>query len=1154
MNKACFVHLHLHSEYSLLDGAIRFSEIMPMAKSMGMEAMALTDHGNLFGAISFYQEANAFGIKPIIGCELYVAPKSIHDKAPLQRNSTQEGNHHLVLLAKDIVGYRNLLRLCTAAHLEGFYYKPRIDKELLARHSEGLLAMSACLHGEIPTLLLQGQRDRAREVAAWYKGLFGEDFFLELMDNGIEEQRTVNRGLIELAKDMNIKVVATNDCHYIRREDARAHDVLLCIQTGKTLATTSRLKFKTDQFYFKSPEEMAVAFSEIPEALTSTLEIAERCSLVLELGKYRFPKFPLKEGETTEERLEMLAREGFQERMKEGMSQDPDWYREKSSLYLKRLDYELGVIREMGFAGYFLIVADFIEYARRKGIPVGPGRGSAAGSLVAYCLRITDVDPIRYNLLFERFLNPERKSMPDIDVDFCKVGREEVIKYVAERYGEKNVAQITTFGRMEARAVVRDVGRVLGMPYDEVDRLAKLIPSGPGITLEKAMASEPRLAEMVSQNGQIREVMEIAKSLEGLVRHASTHAAGVVISDGPIVENVPLYRSKEGELVTQYDMKAVEAVGLIKFDFLGLRTLTMMEDVLRLLAKRGVTLELRSIPLDDKATYELLGSGDTDGVFQVESSGMRELLVKMKPSVFEDLVALVALYRPGPLGSGMVDEFIERKHGRKPIEYEIPQLEPILKDTYGIILYQEQVMQIAVEIAGYTMGQADVLRKAMGKKIASVMQEQRDFFIQGARKNGIPEDVASRLFDLMAKFGQYGFNKSHSAAYAMLTYQTAYLKAHYPVEFMAALLTSDKDKTDKVIKYLGACRSRSIEVLPPDVNESEYDFSVSEGKIRFGLGGVKNVGRKAIEAILQARSRGKFVSMEDFCNRVDLQKVNRRVIESLIKCGAFDSFGGHRAQYMAALEGLLNEAHRRNKTRAKGQMSMFPGLGAHAMAPNDLPSVPQWDEGQRLAYEKESLGFYVTGHPLRSAMNRIGTWSNCDTEALQQMEERAEVRIMGMKRESREVSTKKGERMGFLVLEDLKGSVEVVCFPEVYRKALPVLQKDGPLCVKGSVEASDETRKVIASEILCMEDVESLLACSLDALVWTSRIEEEDLMALKELILQHPGHRSMRLKMMLENGFVAILELPESMKVAPTDAFLSSLKDRLGGKVQVEKI
>jgi DNA polymerase-3 subunit alpha len=1154
MNKACFVHLHLHSEYSLLDGAIRFSEVLPLAKSLGMEAMALTDHGNLFGAISFYQEARALGIKPIIGCELYVAPKSIHYKAPLQRNSTHEGNYHLVLLAKDIGGYRNLLKLCTIAHLEGFYYKPRIDKDLLSQYSSGLLAMSACLHGEIPTLLLQGQWERAKEVALWYKDLFGEDFFLELMDNGIEEQKKVNQGLIRLGKELGIGVVATNDCHYLRREDAKAHDVLLCIQTGKTLATTSRLKFKTDQFYFKSQEEMLNAFGEIPEALENTLAIAERCSLELELGRYRFPNFPLGNGETPEDRLEALARRGFQERMKEMEAQDPSWYRDKAATYLRRLDYELGVIKEMGFASYFLIVHDFIEHARTSKIPVGPGRGSAAGSLVAYSLRITDVDPIRYNLLFERFLNPERKSMPDIDVDFCKIGRDQVIRYVAQRYGEENVAQITTFGRMEARAVVRDVGRVLGMAYDEVDRLAKLIPAEPGITLEKAMAVEPRLTEMTSQDGQIKELLEIAKSLEGLVRHASTHAAGVVISDSPIVESVPLYRSKEGELVTQYDMKAIELVGLIKFDFLGLRTLTMMEDVLRLLAKRGINLELRNIPLDDRATYELLGSGDTDGVFQVESSGMRDLLVKMKPSVFEDLIALVALYRPGPLGSGMVEEFIERKHGRKPIEYEIPQLEPILKDTYGIILYQEQVMQIAVELAGYTMGQADVLRKAMGKKIASVMQEQRDFFIQGAKKNGIPEDAASRLFDLMAKFGQYGFNKSHSAAYAMLTYQTAYLKAHYPVEFMAALLTSDKEKTDKVIRYLAACRSRSIEVLPPDVNESDYDFSVSEGKIRFGLGGVKNVGRKAIEAILQARSKGKFLSLEDFCRRVDLQKVNRRVIESLIKCGAFDSFGGHRAQYMAALEGLLGEAQRDHRARARGQMSMFPGLGESALSPERLPSVPEWDERERLAYEKESLGFYVTGHPLRSAMGRVGAWCNCDTESLQEMEEKAEVRIVGMRRELRDVTTKRGERMGFLVLEDLKGSVEVICFPEVYRKALPALQEDRPLCVKGSVEASEETRKIIASEIMSVEEVESSLAPPLDAVLWTSQLEEEDLFALKEMILEHPGQRSLRLKMVLESGYVAVLELPDSMKIAPTEVFLTNLEARFRGKVQIEKV
>lgn len=1154
MGKSPFVHLHLHSEYSLLDGAIRFSELMPLAKAHGMEALGLTDHGNLYGAISFYQEALKAGLKPIIGCELYVAPKGIHEKGAGGKTPGGETNYHLVVLAIDHTGYANLLKLVTKAHLEGFYYRPRVDKELLMGHCSGLLGMSACLHGEIPALILQGNLDEARERALWYRDLFQGEFYLELMDNGLEEQKRVNEELIKIAMDTGIELVATNDCHYLRREDARAHDVLLCIQTGKTLATPSRLRFKTDEFYFKDPHEMSLSFRDIPEALSNTLTIAEKCSLEVELGSYKFPTFPLENGETLEERLDRVATEGFHQRMAELRSSDPQWFEKESPRYLERFRYELGVIKEMGFAGYFLIVADFIDYARKKGIPVGPGRGSAAGSLVAYSLRITDIDPIRYNLLFERFLNPERKSMPDIDVDFCKVGRDQVIRYVAERYGAENVAQITTFGRMEARAVVRDVGRVLGMPYEEVDRLAKLIPAEPGMNLKKALAREPRLGELTSKDPKVKDLLDVAMSLEGLVRHASTHAAGVVISDRPIVERVPLYRSKEGELVTQYDMKAVEAVGLIKFDFLGLKTLTMMSHTLELLSRRGIVLDIRRIPLDDRATYELLGSGDTDGIFQVESSGMRDLLVKMKPTVFEDLIALVALYRPGPLGSGMVEDYIERKHGRKPIEYEIPALEPILRDTYGIILYQEQVMQIAVELAGYTMGQADVLRKAMGKKIASVMEEQRQFFVEGATKRGISPESASRLFDLMANFGQYGFNKSHSAAYALITYQTAYLKAHYPVEFMAALLTSDKDKTDKVIRYLEACRLRSIEVLPPDVNESDYDFSVCEGKIRFGLGGVKNAGKKAIEAIVSARRQGRFTSFADFCYRVDLQKVNRRVIESLIKCGAFDSFGGHRAQYMAALDGLLEEVQRTTKARSRGQMSIFDTSPVKPSSAFHLPEVPEWEEDRRLAYEKESLGFYVTGHPLRSVLERLQSWCTADTESIHELEDRSEIRMVAMKRELREVVTKKGERMGFLVLEDLKGSAEVVCFPDVYTKSLPILGDDKPICLKAIVEKTDESLKLIATEILRLEDAEAAVAFPLELTVDASKVAEDDLLGLKEVITHHPGNRQVRLCIVLDTGWEVTVELPDSLRVKPTVAFRKELEDVLGDRLAIRNL
>lgn len=1153
MRHAPFVHLHLHSEYSLLDGAIRVPQALELARSYRMPALAITDHGNLFGAVSFYKQARQAGIKPLIGCEVYVAPGSRFDRATAPAG--QETNHHLLLLAQNLKGYKNLLKLVTAGYQEGFYYKPRVDKEILQRHSEGLIAMSACLHGEIPRLLLAGQGGAAREVAAWYREVFPGRFYLEVMDNGIPEQIQVNQRLVGLGKEMGLPLVATNDCHYLRKEDARAHDVLLCIQTGKTLGEANRLRFQTQEFYFKAPEEMAESFLEIPEALQNTILVAEQCNVELELGRYHFPRFPLPQGQALEEALDEMARKGFQERMQEIRQRDPGWYEAKKSSYEERLEREIELIHEMGFSGYFMIVADFIAYARREGIPVGPGRGSAAGSLVAYCLNITDIDPVRYNLLFERFLNPERRTMPDIDIDFCMLRRDEVIRYVAHKFGEDKVAQITTFGKMQARAVVRDVGRVLGMAYEEVDKIAKMIPEGVKITLEKAMEQEPRLREIAEGDERVGGLLEIARSLEGLVRHASTHAAGVVISDRPIVEHLPLYRSQKGEVVTQYDMKSVEDIGLVKFDFLGLRTLTMIHDIVHLVQKKGERLEIREIPLDDEETYALLGSADTDGVFQLESQGMKDLLTRMRPSSFEDLIALVALYRPGPLGSKMIDEFIDRKQGRVPIQYELPELEPILKETYGVIVYQEQVMEIAARLAGYSMGEADVLRKAMGKKIARVMEEQRQFFLEGARKNRIPKEAAERIFDLISKFGQYGFNKSHSAAYALIAYRTAYLKAHYPVEFMAALLTSDKDNTDKIIRYMGTCRARGIEVLPPDVNESEWDFSVVEGRIRFGLGGVKNVGKKAIDAILEARREGAFRSLNDFCERVDLQKVNRRVLESLIKCGAFDSFGGHRAQYAAALDRAMEEAQKRRRERSMGQMSMFQvSQGGERGPAGGLPSVPEWGEVQRLDYEKETLGFYVTGHPLESILGRVSSWVNANTESVARLQDRSEVRIAGVKRSFRAVTTRKGERMGFLTLEDLNGSVEVVCFPEAFRKGLPIIQEDRPLCVRGTVEHGEDQSKVIASEILSLQEVESLQAPPFHVVLRSDSLEDGDLLRLKEVLRRHPGPRDMRLHLVLEEGQVAVVAPNESLRVTPSEEFKRELQGAFGGRVVLQGV
>ncbi|RLA78626.1 MAG: DNA polymerase III subunit alpha, partial [Deltaproteobacteria bacterium] len=872
-----FVHLHLHSQYSLLDGAIRFEELFPLLETYGMKAVALTDHGNMFGAIEFYHEAKKHGIKPILGCEVYVAPKNRFEK---------DGDpFHLILLATDAQGYRNLSHLVSLGYLEGFYHKPRIDWELLERYNRGLIALTSCLKGEIPSLLLQGRYEEAKQRAGALKELFDEGrFYLELQDNGLEEQKRVNEGLVRLSRELGVKVVATNDCHYLRRSDALLHDVLLCIQTGKNLQDPKRLRFSSDQFHLRPPEEMEALFSHVPEAVKNTLEVAERCELELQLGQYHLPHFEPPGGASLEDYLRELATHGLRRRLSERKVADAD-------PYWKRLSEELQVINSMGFAGYFLIVADFVNYAKERGIPVGPGRGSAAGSLVAYALRITDIDPLEHGLLFERFLNPERVSLPDIDVDFCYECRDEVIRYVMDKYGHDKVAQIITFGKMQARAVVRDVGRVLGLPYREVDLIAKLIPAGPNVTLREALEVEPRLKEMAARDERVAQLLEFAQRLEGMVRHASTHAAGVVIANRPLMDYLPLYRAPGGEVTTQFAMKDVERIGLVKFDFLGLKTLTMMRRIVDLVAKRkGEVVELNGLPLDDEETYQLLSSGDTTGVFQLESQGMRELLRKLKPSTFKDLVALVALYRPGPLGSGMVEDFIKRRHRKGQIRYPHPALKEVLEETYGVIVYQEQVMMAASRLADFSLGEADLLRRAMSKKDPQEMARLRERFVEGAVRKGVDRQKASEIFDLMAKFAEYGFNKSHSAAYALVAYQTAYLKAHYPQEFMAALLTADMDNSDKVMRYITECREKGIEVLPPDVNHSSWEFTV-EGdcppKIRYGLGAIKNVGRQAVEAILEAREGGPFRDLFDFCRRVDSRRVNRRAVESLIKAGAF---------------------------------------------------------------------------------------------------------------------------------------------------------------------------------------------------------------------------------------------------------------------------
>ncbi len=1154
MHHSDFVHLHLHTQYSLLDGAIRLDPLFEKAKDLKMPAIAMTDHGNLFGAVEFYQKALKYGIKPIIGCEVYVAPGSRFDKTGAR--GVSDSSYHLVLLVKNSKGYENLCRLVTAGHIEGFYYKPRVDLALLREHNEGLIALSSCLHGQVPHLLHIGRYDEALEKAKEYASIFDNNrFYLELQENAIPDQKRVNEGILELARDAGLPVVATNDCHYLNREDAKAHEILLCIQTGKKLSDAERMKFTGDSFYLKSAEEMKDAFSYAPEAIRNTIEIAERCNLEMKFGEYHFPKFDVPSGESLEEFLSRSAKKGLEERLDRIRRKDPDYIRGREEKYRERLEEELEIINSMGFPGYFLIVADFIRYAKSNGIPVGPGRGSAAGSLVAYALNITDIDPLPYDLLFERFLNPERISMPDIDIDFCINGRDEVIRYVSEKYGKDNVAQIITFGTMQAKAAIRDVGRAMAVPYGEVDRLAKLVPNTLNIKIDDAIEQEPKLKEAMEEKPLYAELIRMAKALEGLTRHASTHAAGVVIANRPLVEYLPLYRDqKSGNITTQFSMVDVEKIGLVKFDFLGLKTLTVIENAVRLVREGGERdFSIEDIPLDDKKTYDLLSSGATTGVFQLESSGMKELLIKMKPSTFEDVIALVALYRPGPLGSGMVDDFIKRKHGKIPITYDLPQLEPILKDTYGVIVYQEQVMKIASTLAGFTLGDADILRRAMGKKKAEEMAKQRAKFLEGAGKNGVDAAKAEKVFDLMAKFAEYGFNKSHSAAYALVAYQTAFLKAHYPVEFMAALLTQDMDNSDKVLKNINECREMGIEILPPDINESLKDFTVVGKNIRFGLGGVKNVGSAAIEAILDSREKnGSFDSIFEFCENVDLRKVNKRVIESLIKCGAFDQTGVKRSQMMAVLDQAMEGAQVLQKDRQCGQVNMFSAFQSEERqthAHTTMPDIEEWPENELLAFEKESLGFYITGHPLASYSEEIGRYASADTETVQGLQNNSEASLCGVVVSLKESVTKKGDRMGFITLEDLKGTVEVVVFPDTYKECAHYLKGEDPLLVRGRIDSGEESVKLIATEILPIRDVRENLTRNVRFRLTTPGLEREQLLRLREIIESHRGDCSAYIHVVIPNRSETVISLPDEMKVKPSDELLRDVEKLFGYNV-----
>ena len=1150
-----FVHLHVHTQYSLLDGAIRLGDLIATVRSYGMGAVAMTDHGNMAGALEFYTMAQKAGINPIIGCEVYLAPKSRLDRqvrveGDAGGNGDDDRSHHLVLLARDLVGYKNLMKLVSIGHLEGFYYKPRIDKEVLRLHCEGLIGLSACLKGEIASFILRGQMSQARKAAREYAEIFGpEGFYLELQANGIPEQVRVNDVLIQMGRELGIPLVATNDCHYLRRSDARAQEILLCIQTGKTILDEKRMKFQTEDLYFKSPEEMAREFAHVPEALANTLAIAEKCNVTLELGSYHFPVFPLEGGESIEDRFEKAVWDGFVERLKLIHRRRSEFSDADRAEYEERLKYEIGVIREMGFAAYFLIVADFINYAKDRHIPVGPGRGSAAGSLVAYVMKITDLDPIEHGLIFERFLNVERISMPDIDVDFCVHGREDVLKYVTEKYGRDRVAQIATFGTMQARAVIRDVGRALALAYNDVDRIAKLIPPSLGMTLQKAFQLEPRLAEQQRDDPQIRELFEIALALEGLTRHASTHAAGVVIGDKPIVEYVPLFRGQNGEMVTQYAMKFVEKAGLIKFDFLGLRNLTVIENAVQLIRQNhGIELDIPALPLDDPETYALLGRAETTGIFQLESSGMRDILVRLRPENFADIVALVALYRPGPLESGMVENYIQGKHGQMEVTFDLEELRSILEPTHGVILYQEQVMKIANVLANYTLGEADILRRAMGKKLHEEMEKERAPFVSRSKDNGVDPSKANRIFDQMVKFAGYGFNKSHSAAYALIAYQTAYLKAHYPVEFMAALLNSFLSSTDQVVKLINECAEKQIEILPPDVNASSKDFTVVGGKIRFGMGAVKNVGEGAIEGILNARGeKGPFQSLYDFCMRVDTQRVNRRVLEQLIKCGAFDSLHPGRSRVLAALDDAMDKAQVVQRDRQSGQINMFDQLRSKKKVPVPvLPDVPDWDAKMLLQFEKEAIGFYISGHPLDSYGKELASLCTTSTQAVKEKRDGAEVALCGLVSIIKELTTKKGERMAFLSVEDREGTIEVVSFADTFSQARPLMENDAPLVVFGKVQHDEKGSKVIANGISTLDDAQVQMVDCVRIRLDADRLDRDGLMRLRHLLMTHPGDCKTFLHLVVEGKGEAVIALNQKLQVNPTGTFFREMDRQFG--------
>ncbi len=1102
-----FVHLHLHSQYSLLDGSIKFDELIERAESHSMPAVAVTDHGNLFGAYEFFEKAKARGVKPIIGCELYVTPT-------LKLEKPSDGkNYHLTVLCMNEQGYRNLSRLVTRGYFEGFYRRPRVDHEMLSEHSEGLIVLSGCMSSELSQAIFKKDLKEQVRIASIYKEIFGDRYYLEVQAIGLEEQRRVNRGLRRIGERLGIRLAATNDCHFLTREDYKSHDALLCIQTGSMVADRKRMRFQSDDFFVKTREEMAKDMEGFEDALEEAVKISERCDFEFKNDGYRFPEYVPPKGKSLDEFMREISSRNLERMLRE--NEIPE---EAHETYRERLLSELDTICKMGFSAYFLVVSDFIFHARKNGIPVGPGRGSAAGSLVAYALGITTIDPIRHNLIFERFLNPERVSMPDIDVDFCGEHRDEIIRYVTEKYGADKVAQIGTFGTMSSKAVIKDVGRVLGLQYSEVDRLSKMIPSfrGKVFSIEEAVNKVKEIRERLSENKELAEAVELARSLENMVRHSSTHAAGVVISNEPLADYIPLYRGSKNEIVTQFDMNSIEKLGYVKFDFLGLKTLTILDKAAKYVRENQgedeKEFDLDRVPLDDPKVFALLSEGETMGIFQVESQGMKDLLAKLRPAEFEDITAALALYRPGPLDSGMAEEFTRRKNGGA-VDFPHPALREILGGTYGLFVYQEQIMQTASELAGFTMGEADLLRRAMGKKKSSEMRAQRKRFLTGAEKKGLERKRAVELFDTLEKFAEYSFNKSHSAAYAMITYQTAYLKAHYPAEFMAAFMSVEAHNMDKVISGITECRKLGIDVLQPDINQSSSGFTVSEGKVRFGFTAIKYVGNSLIEEITKSREKdGIFESVFDFCARVDSKKLNKKALESLIRGGAFDSLEPNRAKLFASCEPLLGYNAMKHHAPANGQGMLFD-LPSSVAAPT-LEDVERWDDRTRLENELDVLGFFISSHPLQKYSCELEKYSPLhDTESIKLAKDGAEVRIAGVVRSIEIKNTRKGTSfIGYLVLEDLLGFTEAIVFNDALQRSRVLLeQKIEPVIVKGRVEVSDDKVRLLASDVSSLREAKTNSAVRIS--IARKLANEQNILSLREILEKFPGESTVIIDM-----------------------------------------